>query len=160
MIRNVANLVLELNIKSQIDMDVNYKIIFYSYSYGDIFIIYNNTNNYITFNNIEDINEYISEYIDTYTENNENYIDQANITIFKNNSVFINKNIIIDHENPDVDVDDEVYNIKFYYKKYLILLSKIDKEHNRRIYEIVYKCNNINTKLPIELLENILYCTQ
>ena len=158
MIKNVVNIYLELDIKNSTD-DTEYKSIFYTYNYGNKYLIYNNSNTYIEFVEHIDIEEYISEYIDIFTENIE-YIESATISIIKNNNVFITKNINIDHINPDIDIDDEVYSIKFYYKKYLSLLSKMDKEYNLRIYEVLYNSNIINTQLPIELLEDILLRVQ
>lgn len=159
-IKNVANLLLDFYMKN-VTENTNYNISFNVYNFDEKFLIYNNiynTNDYLEFTEIDDITEYITEYIDTLLErsidNPDEQISKVHVKILKNNSIFIDR--LLNIEDSSEDLDDDLYSIKFSFKKYLVMLSKIDKEYNRKIYEVLFKANDINTKLPIEILIEIV----
>lgn len=152
LINTVANLVLEIQVNNETH---NYSKIITVYNFGDIYLLYNdisNTNTYIEFTNSLDINSFLSDYIDTFE--NEDNIDKAILKIMKNGSVFISKTINID-ETLDVD-DDETYAIKYHFDKFIKNLVNIDKDYNLRIYEILYKSNDLIKLLPHEIIDNII----
>lgn len=112
---------------------------------------------YIELYTREDIIEYIEEYIESIFielfDDSDRYNTEFYVSINKNSIEFLHRLREINKNDSSENILEILKNIS---KKYLKLYLKINPTNNVKLFEILFKKNDIVTKLPIELINKII----
>ncbi len=133
-----------------------------SYLHIDIYntgykLIVKKQNDFIEFNTEDELKLYVDELIDSnlcpiyYDDTIIN--DSIRFTIYKNNNKFLSR---VMHTDYNLLYQNVYCTIIFYYNKYINIYTKICADKNKKIFELLFNKNDINNKLPTELIIKIV----